>query len=224
MAPLPDVPNVLRLAMQWTLGGSSPYGIRVFFGYGSGTPSISDCNTIADEAGTSWSSHFASLTAEDVVLVAAQVRDLSSTSGAFSDNTLDVAGTHDSPIPTAGAAVIVSHKVLRHYRGGKPKTFLPSGTVADKASEQDWAGSFTSAIDSAWDAFTSDITALSLGVEVLTQVNVTYYPGYNAATTLPSGKVKQTAKLRTTPLVDQITGHVVDSRIGSQRRRRGKSS
>jgi hypothetical protein len=51
-------------------------------------------------------------------------------------------------------------------------------------------------------------------------VNVSYYAGYNAPTTGPSGRVKQSLKLRPGgPVVDVITGTSMPARIGTQRRR-----
>jgi hypothetical protein len=67
------------------------------------------------------------------------------------------------------------------------------------------------------------IGSSSGGCTITAQVIVSYYQGYNAPTTLPSGRVKQTPKLRVGgPVVDTVTGQNAAVKIASQRKRLGR--
>ncbi len=89
-----------------------------------------------------------------------------------------------------------------------------------RLDDQHWTPAFVGTAGAAWAAFMTEVLAATSGTTLQTnQVALGYYSGVNAPTTLASGRVKQTSKLRAVPLEDIVTGHTVRAIIGSQRKR-----
>jgi hypothetical protein len=221
MPALPLVPGVIRIRALFTdAAGSGVFGCRYYMQYSGGSPSIADLGTINTAWAAKWGTRMAPFCDPDISLVGVHTTDLATASGSDVNSTFAVPGTHASPIPTRAACAVVVGHIARRYRGGKPKIFLPCGTVADKVSDGRWTTTFAANVGTAWTNLQHDVEATpGLSMSLVQPVNVSFYQGYNAPVVLPSGRSKQTAKVRVTPLVDAIVTYTCDQQIGSQRRR-----
>lgn len=132
--------------------------------------------------------------------------DLSSPTGVVGTAVITTAsGASGATIP-ASAACCVTWKILRHYRGGHPRTYIgPLGTAAFE-SPTSLASTFVTSMQSAASGFMSDVAALT--IEARTQKLVCVHRQVDGV---------QLA----TPLVDTIIAAAIDSRIDSMRRRLG---
>ena len=195
------------------------FGSRFYISYTStGAPVLADLNTFAARARSAWSSDFAAYT--EAALVKVETRDLGSSTGATGTDNTTVSGT------LAGAALAVSNCTVtkfvipRHYRGGKPKIYLPLGNNTNVFDVGKWSTAFVSTVDTQWGTFIANLLAASYTSFSADQhVNVGYYGGFTAVTNPVTGRTRDVPKVLTTPNVDDVTTHATDQRIGSQRRR-----
>lgn len=219
MPPLPPAGQVLRIGLQFT-GESKTFGSRFFISYSGGTPTAADCGAIATEVSTAWGSDFASLLSNNYALTAVSVEDLSSASGATGEWSGNVAGTRSGTNVPMNMTVTVDFTLARRYRGGKPKIFLPLGIAADQQSETSWTSALATSSGTAWSNFVNAIIATSgVSVSLGQHVNVSYYSGFTVVTSPTTGRSRNVPKLRSSPLVADITGHTGRTQMGTQRRR-----
>lgn len=220
MPPLPPPGPVIRCGLQHTIGSDLNAETRFYIGYSSSAPSAANLSSMAAEIGTLWGSHLSGLASTAVYLTTVTCQDLATTSGNVGVNDGDEEGSRTGQLLAASSCVTVDYLIARHYRGGKPRGFWPFGVQGDLATSQTWDATLLNAVNSNFGAFMAALLAYSGDTITKTNhVNVSWYQGVNPPTTLPSGRVKQSAKLRTTPVVDAITTHLARAVVGSQRRR-----
>jgi hypothetical protein len=221
MPPLPDPPNpTLKFLASWKIGADPMGDTRLFFEYAGGPPSSADCaSAAADMAGqiVDW---FVPLMHPQISLETVTAIDITTTSGKQGAGGSATPGTRTGGQLAPGTAVLVNHQIGTRYRGGKPRSYLPFGTSTDVGTTGLWNSAFVDAVDSAWGSFIANIIGGVYGsTTVVTYIALSYYDGVNPPVTLPSGRVKQSSKLRTTPVQYDITGHTTSEVIASQRRR-----
>lgn len=205
MPPLPAAANVLRVDV-YCGGGLDVGGLcRLHFKYTGGAPTTADCNSLATTVHNSFNTNLKALFNNTGGLGKIVVQDLGSNTGAQGINTTSAIGTRTGAYLSAGTAALINHKIARHYRGGKPRTYLPAFTATDMASPSAWVSASVTALQTGWDAFIAGIVGATSGSTTISAfANVSYY----------SGKT-----LRSTPLVETITASVVSTLPASQRRR-----
>lgn len=221
MVPLPTVANTIRVDFNWHLEGDVNAINRFFFTYSGTNPDASACDAIAGAFASAWGADLEALLCSTYSLNQVTVQDLNSSSGASGLNETATTGSRDgTPLPV-GVCVVLNHAIPRRYRGGKPRSYLPFGVEGDQTNNQTWGSEFLTAVAVDWASFITAALAISEdGTSVTNHVNVSYYSGYNAPTTLPSGRVKQGAKVRSAvPTPDVISVSTPSAVIGSQRRR-----
>lgn len=219
MPALPTVANVLRADLQWTVGGDLDVITRLFFEYSGGPPNAADCVTLA-AAIYSHAAAMASLWESQTDLIGVRVTDLSSSTGGVGEHSQVTSGTGPTASMPGSVTALVNYVITRRYRGGKPRSYFPFGSETDIATRQTWAGTFVTSVNSALATFFAAVIGTVGGGTTITQhVNVSYYSGFTAVTNPITGRTKDIAKPRTTPIVDQILSFAMSSRPGSQRRR-----
>lgn len=217
--PLPVVPNVLNAQLLWTTAGPKTLYTGLKFRYSGGPPSATDATSFASDIYTAmatqntyWSS--------DIDLSEVIVTDLSSTSGAQGHQSSSTAGGRTPGGLDNGTAVVIDYFILRRYRGGKPRSYLPFGVGSDLTSRVEWDPAFIAAVEGALSTFFSAVIGLTHGTTTITDhVNVSYYSGFTVVTSPTTGRSRNVPTRRTTPLVDTITGFTGSLKPGSQRRR-----
>lgn len=223
MPALPNVAGVLKLAVDWGVESDSAAMTVHYFRYSSGAPSAADLSTFANDAVSDGDSQFGGLASTHVGMMSATARDLSSAMGNEATAGTPWVGTRGSDLTAPGAAVVVSHSISRHYRGGHPRSYLPLGIAGDITSGGVWGGSLVTAVDSAWGTWIANRFGTFGSLTVTQLVNVSYYGPPNRTVTSSTGRVKTVSTVRAVPIVDTITGHVTRAKIGSQRRRNRKA-
>lgn len=221
MPPLPDPPNpTLRFTLNWKVGADPLATSRMFFTYTGGTPTAADCASFATDAVNFASSEFAGLMHPQITLESATVVDITTTSGNEGTAGTPFVGTRSGGQLSPGTCVLVRHTIGTRYRGGKPRSYLPFGTSTDIGTTGLWNTGLVTAVDTAWGGYISVLVGDTAGtITIASYIALSYYSGVNPPVTLPSGRVKQSSKVRTAPLQYLITGHTTSNIIASQRRR-----
>lgn len=220
MAPLPDASAVIRLTLGWSYSADSNVMSRIYFQYGGSAPDNAELNAMCSDVSGYYSTYLAGSATTDVTLDSVEMRDLSSDTSAVGAFTSDVPGTLSGEALAAGTATLLNFQVNRHYRGGKPRIYLPFGGAASLGSATSWGSTFITNLTAAWNSFMEHVLADGWsGSGVLEQVNVSYYYGYTLGSPQPGGYRKKVATPRSTPVIDNITGFVVNGKPASQRRR-----
>lgn len=221
MAPLPDVPDVIRIDTKYVLGEDLNVTNRMFLGFSGTTPSVSDLNTLATAVHGLWVADLAPLAATNVGLESITITDLTSSSSAVGENLTTHSGTRTGNVVSAAACLLVNFQLGRRYRGGKPRNYTPFGVAADLSDPQTWSTGLTSATVTAWNSYIGNLLLQPIGSGVIdAQVNVSYYEGFTSVQNPLTLRWRNIPKLRTGgPMVNEITDFSVSSRLASQRRR-----
>jgi hypothetical protein len=217
---LPSPGLVVRIAFSISDESGIPAGSRFYASYHGSPPDQAIVDSIATGVASAWNSDLASMTATTDTLDLVEVQDLSSDTGLVGTATPSDAGTRSGTALPASIAANIQHVIGRHYRGGKPKTFLRSGVIGDlhASSSNTWSDAFIAAEKTAWQAFVGSVLGIS-GANLSNVVNVSYYSGFTSVLNPVTGRTRDVPKQRDTPVVDIITDAVVHARLGSQRRR-----
>lgn len=222
MTPLPSPGKVIRCNLQHTWAGNQNVATRFYISYSSSAPTAANLIAMATEIGNLWGTWFSGMANTLVTLETVTCQDLSSSTGAEGSNTGGEVGTRSGTAPTLSVSATVEYQIARRYRGGKPRGSWPFGVTSDIQNDATWTSTFISALDSAFGSFMAALLAYSGdSITKVNHVNVGYYQGVNPPVTLPSGRVKQSSKLLSTPNVDAVTTHSLRRTLGSQRRRLG---
>jgi hypothetical protein len=220
MPALPNVANVLRVNLHWTVDADTMGQTVHYFRYSGGAPSGADCASLAITTTAIASAAFQALCNTHVGVNATTVTDLTSSSGGQGEGGTPWVGTRSGGQLSPGTAAVVRHSIARRYRGGKPRSYLPTGTSTDVATTGLWATAFQTAMDTGWGTFTGDMSTISAGsTNVGAIVNISYYHGFTVVISPTTGRSRNVPTLRAVPLVDTITAHSTAIAIGSQRRR-----
>jgi hypothetical protein len=220
MPPLPSPGLVLRAS--WSVSDESgvPAGSRIYLSYHGSPPDQGAVNAVATGIAAAWATNLAPMVATTDTLDLVEVQDLSSDLGLVGSATPSDAGTRSGTAMPASVAANVQHIIGRHYRGGKPKTFVRAGVIGDlhATSTNDWSAAFISAMTTAWQAYVAEILGIS-GGNLSNIVNVSFYSGFTSVLNPVTGRTRDVPKQRDTPIVDVVTDALVHAKLGSQRRR-----
>jgi hypothetical protein len=221
MPPLPPTPsNVIKVTLDQGVDITQPINAGIFFAYTGGHPSPGDCATIAGLIGGAWATNLASLMSTGGGVQKVTVRDLAVANGNIGEDDTAHAGTRVGLIPTEGTCMIINHKVGRHYRGGKPRSYMPWGVAADLADQKQWSSAFRNAVNTGWANFMAACAGLTGGTTVVAgPVNVSYFSGHTPNPSSSPWSKKNIPLLRGVPVVDAILSSSARTNIGTQRRR-----
>lgn len=211
MPPLPPTPNVIKLSLQGVCQNQNVD--NVFHVQFTGGPPL-PTNLAADAVtfGAEFITQFGPFLHQTYSLKQVIATDLTSSSGAVGEGVITSgSGSDASAIAPLSCCAVISWRINRRYRGGKPRTYLgPVGGNTAALGKLIPTGQAT-AIANAAEAFRTFVdtnawtsaTTWDLGC-------VSYF----------SGKVLRTAGL----FEGFVANPSVDLRLGSQRRRLGKLS
>lgn len=222
MPPLAPVPNVVRAKIGYTLGDDTGAGSRLFFKYTGGAPTAADLTTWASTIFDALTP-LAAFCTVDKVFTSVVVQDLGTDIGFQGAHVGATPGTRAILDNPASAAVVFEHVVARHYRGGKPKAYMPLGAPVDLNTAQTWGAALVTEWSAAWTTFLLACTEGSpAGLHPVDHVNVSYYQGSTASIVGGAGyeRGKTTLKPRVGgPHVDLVISSAARIRVGTQRRR-----
>lgn len=221
MPPLPSVPGVVRVSLKFTADASIDLGTHFYLSYTGGTPTASDCETIAGGAQGGFGGSWMPEAGSNLTLVQVACQDLSSSSGAIGFNNTTQNGGGAQTILTASAAAVVNHQIGRRYRGGKPRNYMPGVQPSQLNGSNELSTAAQAAFLSAWEAAIAHTLDIGGGgVTLQNIVNVSYFEGFTAVLNPVTGRTRDVPKLRLGgPQVDVINSSTVAIKLGSQRRR-----
>lgn len=219
MPALPDVPAVFRIDHIFKVGEDLVAKCRTFVQYSGTAPTGTQLNTLATAIGSNWSSHVAAYQSSNGELETINCTDLTTPTSAFGTAAPAVAGGNGHAFPTAAACTLEKFHIGRRYRGGHARIYWPLGTTNDQADAQTWGTTYVTNVTSALQAYAAANGASGwAGAGTLAQVQVSYYTGFTVHTGT-TGRARNVATVRATPVVDQITTSSVSIGIASQRKR-----
>lgn len=202
--PLPAVPNVANVSVSGLFGATIPWDCSFHIAFSAGPPNNLDLIAAATAIHGEWVTAFGPYQPSETTLEQVKLTDLTTPSSAIGLYAASVAGSEVGTDVPASTACVVSHSILRRYKGGHPRTYLPVGTSSDLQTQSTWKAAFTTAIDG---AFTSFLAALLAA-------HVTYVPQYYANVSYYSAGTR-----RVTPVLDPIQSSAARTAVGTQRRR-----
>lgn len=178
---------------------------------GGGPPGTPYTQSQIDQLVTSmaslWVGNLVPLASSQYVSVDCSATDLSSDLGVSGITAMTGSGSGSGTTMPNNAALCISWKIPRHYRGGHPRTYMGPVAATSIANGTSFLGTFLTTANNGATAFRTAVNALVLGGS--TQRLVCVHRIQNGVQ-LPE------------PIVDVITGNTVDSRIDTQRRRLGR--
>lgn len=224
MAPLPVVPSVIRTALVFSYSGDTDVITRFFLKYTGTPPTNGELDSYAVAIGDYWGDFLKPYSTSIVSLETVEMVDLTSDTSAQGTATVGVAGTNGDEILPADVAVVASYEIGRRYRGGHPRGYWPAGGSADLLNAQQWTTTFQGDFLTALGSFFSDVVGAGWsGSGSITQVNASLFEGFTVEISPSTGRARNVPTKRASALVDPITTVVVQQRVGSQRRRLGRS-
>lgn len=220
MAPFPDVPKTLRVAVSVVDDQARQLVSRFYISFTGSNPTAAQLNTFCTSVSSAWNTDLAALHANVLTLDEVTAVDLTSNIGAEGSSVATHAGTRGSAILPASIAFVVSYEILRRYRGGHPRGYWPFGVEGDLASEGTWLGTTVTAVEAAFIAFMAAVEAAGWsGAGTLTHSNVSFFEGFEAVENPVTHRYRNIPQLRIPPLIDTVSSYIARATIGSQRRR-----
>lgn len=216
MPALPAVPGVVQVEWGGTLSGTNKWLNRVHIAYTGAPPSLIDLTAYATNIAGALVAQLTPLQPAATTIDGVTVVDLSSALGAVGESFGSTPGTRAGGEIPGSAAALVSYRVLRRYRGGHPRTYLPVGVTTDLLTQSTWQAAFVTAVGAAIDGILVACVTTSGAFTPSHQVSVSYYGG--------APPVDEKSALRAVPIVDAIAddAFVVSAEVASQRRRIGR--
>lgn len=221
MAPLPAVPNVIEVKIGWAVGEDIRASSKLHFHSPVASPTAADLQTLANAIGALGNGNFDSGYSSSVKRTSITCTELGSGNQFQGVWTGNVTGARTGAYLPAQTCVLVNFKIGRRYRGGKPRIYLPFGTVTDLSDPQQLTSAAATDMQTKVQTWLTGVLAATGGAITLDrQVSVSYY---GAAAPLlaqhKNGETVWTSQRRTAPVVDNVLGISVPTRLATQRRR-----
>lgn len=219
MPALPAVPKVVRCDFHFSEGADPNMQFREFFQY-TGTLSVTDAGTWLGNMVAALGTFMAADFANNSNLVLSELTDLTSASSAQVQNSTGHTGGSTHQASPAGLALVIKKAIVRRYRGGHPRVYLPGIPNANLANANAWDPTALGNIVAGYQTFIAACVANTnpAAIGTITHVNVSYFSGFTNHT-YPSGRVKPIPTPRLTPLIDTIVNTIGNPIPASQRRR-----
>jgi hypothetical protein len=217
--PLPDVPNVIKAIMKFTLGEDTDVVNILHFEF-TGTATSGDLDAFALQLSDQFHTQFSGHLTSDLEITEVECIDLTSTSSATGLDTTGRTFTGTGPPLTGETAIVVSHHISRRYRGGKPRTYIAGALAGDLTDEQLWDSANVAIWQGDWDDFINNVLTTYGALTVDNLVNVSYYSGFTVVINPITGRARNVPTLRVGgPVIDGVNSSSINPRPGSQRRR-----
>lgn len=220
IGPLPPVPNTLKIAIVCA-GNDGREAVNVFHqAYGGSAPSFTDCSSIAQAWWDQWVINYTPDQPAQTSLTSITVTDLASSSGAeatWTNADTPVPGTSIHGMLPLHSCFVLSKTILRRYRGGHPRMYLPIGTTNDLNDDGHWKDSSWTPWVAAWESMLNQVILGSpYGATTLAEeVCVSYNGKYDLPNSGPPTYRRVTPALFDIP----VNGYTGSPILGTQRRR-----
>jgi len=218
MPALPPVPKVVGVKMVGTYD-SADWVNTHYVQYTGSAPTVADLTTLCTDFEETWDLYIRTKVSNDCVLSSVVATDLDSDTGNGYTAAVNRIGSDTGANTPANVACCVSAKIARRYRGGHPRFYIAGIPQLSCQNGMTFTEAFRAAMQ----------LAMSGGaLNWLQRINTKTYPTMGtiklAAVSRYAGHTfdlehNKIPTPRATPLVNLITGYVVDAKIDSQRRR-----
>jgi hypothetical protein len=214
------IAGVIRVDTGFSISGDNVTKSRWFVNYVTGPPSSANLDTCAAALDVYAADNFPAMMDSDTTYTGTELMDLSSDSGAIGAAATPAVGTRGgNPLP-ASAALVADYKILRRYRGGHPKNFLPWGSSDDLTTAQTWAADFIAPATAVWAGYRDTLIGNLVGaIQFESQVSVHYFEGYTLGPASSGGFRKRIPTPVDPPTFDNVVATSYRVTVGSQRRR-----
>ena len=222
MPPLPAYANVLKVRLRWSVGADVSVSTTFHFAWSGTAPTDADCVTMATDIYGFAVTHLIPACGTETYLTGCDVTDLTSATAGYGEHLASTEGTQGGNVLPANACALVNFGILRRYRGGKPRVYLPFGTYSDVLTPQTWQPTSITSWETLLGEWFADINGvLSVGgCLVGSTVSISYYEGFTAVTNPITGRTRDVPKVRAVAIApDVIAGLSINPKIASQRRR-----
>lgn len=223
MPPLVPQPNVFRVRQKFLVGADSGVKTAQHFAFTGPSPSNADCAAIAQSINGFAAAHLAPLLSTGNNLIGTEVADLSSLTAGFGEYDLATDGAISGAQVPAGTCALMSMKIARKYRGGKPRCYWPFGGAASLVNATGWTSAFVTLMEGNMAAYLAAVKSLYASGQTITNlVNVSYYSGFTVFPNpiVPGRRSRNIPTPRTVAIApDIVTSFVFQQQCASQRRR-----
>lgn len=223
MPALPNVPGVIQLNLGWKVDSDTTALTRHFLTYAGGAPPAANMNALCTAAAASAASNFAAVCHPQVGGATVTAVDLATSTGAEGTATNAWVGTRTGGALAPGTAVVASHAIVRRYRGGHSRSYLPFGTTTDLTTAGEWSAGAITAFASAWNAWANAVSTWGSGVGAVSLANVSYYSGFTVVINPMTHRARNVPTPRAAAVTNVFVSSTIRSKVGSQRRRNRKS-
>ena len=224
MPALAPVAKVVRVRWTGTDANDDAVGTHVDIAYSGSAPSTAELNTFCTAVGTAWNTYLASVTPDDFTLTAVEAEDLTSPTASIGAAVVSHAGTATGTPPPLGTAFTLQYQVNLRRRGGHFHGQHRFGVMSDLQTAQTWTTGFVASVLTQWGEFIAAVLADTWsGAGALTHVGIGYYGPPNRTITGSTGRVRTVSTALAFPVVYPVIGYAANTRLGSQRKRLGKS-
>lgn len=222
--PLPDVPKAVSVLLSFSDVNDLDFGVKMYFTYAGSNGTETDYSTTAAQLFADAAAALPAVMQSDTSIIGVTITDLSSVTGPRGIYTGAVPGTRTGTLLSAATVANFEYATAVRYRGGHFRNGFPFGVTADLQNNQRWSDTAVSDFESAQAAFMGDwLTDFWGSSGAVTQVGISYYSGF---TNMPYGtptKYRRVPTPRTTPLTYPVVSTTCATRLGTRRRRLGKS-
>jgi hypothetical protein len=221
MPALPNVPGVLAVDFDFSVGQDLLAKVKRHYTYTGGPPSVADCNTIATDFLSLVSAFLLAMMHPSRSIEYVTVTDLTSPTSHQGANANHQVGTRTGADLGASVCLLENLVIGRRYRGGKPRSYWPFGTDTDLAASQVWSNTFQGLVAAALSLYDAGALAITSGsTNIAAPCSVSYYQGFTPVTNPITGRTRDVPTLRAGPLTpDIITSTRISPNLASQRRR-----
>jgi hypothetical protein len=220
MPPLPIANKCQKITLKFTIGEDLGGQTSFYINYTGVTPTLSAIQTFASAIFSTLVSDLLPLFGVDVTFTECEVIDLTSDMGPVGIYNSTATGSRDGAGLPADSALVEAKVIARRYRGGHPRQYWPAGIQSDLQDPQTWTAAFLSAAESALAAFYGEVVGEPwVGAGAVNLVNVSYFHGFTPYQNPITGRWRNVPNVRSTPIIDTVTGSLVRTYVGSQRRR-----
>lgn len=164
MAPLPDVPGVVRCGFTWS-DNVSTFGSRIYVKQLTGGQSVADLEELATGLSAAWEARLNQTTASAYALVQVECTDLTTITGNTGFWTGDIAGILPGDELPSNTSVDLQLKIAPRYRGGHPVMHLPPPDTGRLQSPREWSVAYQGSVNTEGASFLSDVNAISIGAD-----------------------------------------------------------
>ena len=211
MPPQEPVQGVAKLIYNGASGGVQVANVMHWAKDSRTAFTQGEIGALATAARSNFVQHFIPHIHPDYALGSVDAIDLTSEVGVVAAVGGSTPGTAAGARLPSSAAVCITWKISRRYRGGHPRTYLaPPGDVVLTASPNTWDPDFVTAIEGAALAFRNALNTTVGGA-----------PGELVCVHRYRTNSEGIREILKPPLVDVYVDSSVDTRVDSQRRRLG---